>query len=418
MSLGLVANILIDGSVLEGGGQILRNAVSLSGLLSRPVSIHKIRNNRSSPGLRNQHRTGLELAASIASARLTGAKNGSCEIEFVPGRINLPNQYTADTVTAGSITLLLQVALPLLLFSPTPVPASTLTLMGGTNATLAPQVDYTKHLFLPFIKRHFGLDNITLDIKKRGYFPKGGGEVTLSVVPFSGDQKLRNFSLMERGKVKWISGISHYAGLPSVVGNGMVTGATRRLAEAGFGEGKSIQSNGLDGAISPESQPKDIHVSIAVRREPNGLTRGAGSGIVLWAELEGGGMIGGSALGTKGLSPEKVGEQAAEELIRGLNEGGCVDEVWILVLLSSAEVKHRPQWLQDQIIIFMALAEGKSEVRCGTAGLSLHTRTAIWLAEQLTDAKFEIEEEPSHHVVIRCQGIGYKAPLLIDNTKS
>lgn len=79
----------------------------------------------------------------------------------------------------------------------------------------------------------------------------------------------------------------------------------------------------------------------------------------------------------------------------------------------------------------MALAEGKSEVRCGTSGLSLHTRsvhlcvvskppadrlalhrTAIWLAEQLTDAKFEVEEEASGHSVIRCQGIGYTAPAL------
>ncbi|KAF9557701.1 RNA 3'-terminal phosphate cyclase [Agrocybe pediades] len=359
---------LIDGSVLEGGGQILRNAVSLSGLLSKPISIQKIRNNRSPPGLRNQHRTGrLELAAKIASAQLTGAQNGSSEIEFIPGHIALPNHYTADSITAGSITLLLQVALPLLLFSPKPVPASTLTLLGGTNATMAPQVDYTKHVFLPFIQRHFGATNISLDINKRGYYPKGGGEVVMSVVPLSGPtEKLRSFSLMERGRVKWISGIAHYAGLPTVVGKGMVEGAERRLAEAGF---------------SKESM-----------REPNSLTRGAGSGIVLWAELEGGGMIGGSAVGTKGVPPEKVGEQAADELIKGLMDGGCVDE-----------------WLQDQIIIFMALADGTSEVNCGKVELSLHTRTAIWLAEQLTEAKFEVVQSAGQ-TVIRCQGIGYTAP--------
>lgn len=34
-------------------------------------------------------------------------------------------------------------------------------------------------------------------------------------------------------------------------------------------------------------------------------------------------------------------------------------------------------------------------------------RTAIWLAEQLTDAKFEIEEESTGTVVIRCEGLGY-----------
>ncbi|PPQ66889.1 hypothetical protein CVT26_009829 [Gymnopilus dilepis] len=323
-----MASAVIDGSVLEGGGQILRNAVTLSALLSRPVSIHSIRNKRTPPGLKNQHRTGLELAANIASARLTGAKNGSLRIDFAPGQIKLPGHYTADTVTAGSITLLLQIALPLLLFSPAPVQASTLTLFGGTNATMAPQVDYTKHVFLPFIQRHFGIDKVSLDLRKRGYFPKGGGEVGLSVTPLSGDQRLRSFSLLERGKVKWISGMSHYAGLPKAVGDGMVKGAAKRLAEAGY---NSTDTEDLAGADFNPSKPlnaiNETLVSIHSRREPNGLTRGAGSGMVLWAELEGGGLIGGSAVGRKGVPPEKVGEEAANELIRGLENGGCVDEV-------------------------------------------------------------------------------------------
>lgn len=268
---------------------------------------------------------GIELAARISSAQLMGAKNGSREIEFVPGTINLPNHYTADSVTAGSITLLLQVALPLLLFAPKPVQASTLTLLGGTNATMAPQVDYTKHVFFPFIRRHFGVENVNLNIHKRGYFPKGGGEVSLSVVPFAGqDQKLRPCRLMERGKVKWIAGVAHYAGLPAIVGKSMVAGATQRLAAAGLGLGNQINSSTPD---ESQQESNDIPVSISCTREPNNLTKGAGSGIVLWAELEGGGFIGGSAVGTKNVPPEKVGEEAAAELIKGLEEGGCVDEV-------------------------------------------------------------------------------------------
>jgi RNA 3'-terminal phosphate cyclase (ATP) len=38
---------------------------------------------------------------------------------------------------------------------------------------------------------------------------------------------------------------------------------------------------------------------------------------------------------------------------------------------------------------------------------SLAFSTAIWVAERLTDAKFEIEEEESGHTIVRCQGIGY-----------
>lgn len=376
--------------------------------------------------------TGLELAAQIACARLTGAKNGSCEIDYFPGQIQLPNHYHADSVTAGSITLLIQVALPLLLFSPTPVPASTLTLLGGTNATMAPQVDYTKNVFLPFISKHFGVDGVSLHIKKRGYYPKGGGEVELSVTPLSGDRKLRGFSLMNQGKVNWIAGISHCAGLPASVANEMVDGATARLARAGFLGGK--YSNHVD--VTPEvlEERRTVQISIQSQREPNNLTRGAGSGIVLWAQLDGGGIIGGSAVGMKGMDPAAVGDEAATQLIKGIDAGGCVDEVKDTFFYAYLNPIHfYLQWTQDQIIIFMALAEGKSEVRCGSAGLSLHTRcsrgfkaallgrtdkeirTAIWLAEELTDATFEIEEEPAGTVVIRCQGVGHTAGTKEDN---
>lgn len=262
----------------------------------------------------------MELAAQISSAILTGAQNASTEIEFVPGRINLPDDFKADSVTAGSITLLLQVALPLLLFSNSPASASTLTLLGGTNASLAPQIDYTQNVFFPFLRQHFGVDTVKLQILKRGYFPKGGGEVKVSVQPFSGNEKLRSINLLERGRIQYIAGIAHYAGLPSPVGNGMVSGAMRRLEKEGFVDGES-----------PNENPPENHFVFPIRinsqREPNNLKVGAGSGIVLWAQLEGGGMIGGSAVGRKALTPEEVGREAAEELLRGLDSGGCVDEV-------------------------------------------------------------------------------------------
>ncbi|KAJ7702429.1 RNA 3'-terminal phosphate cyclase domain-containing protein [Mycena rosella] len=367
-------NVLIDGSVLEGGGQILRNSVSLAALLGKHLTIEKIRNGRKPPGLKNQHRTGIELAAEIASARVTGATNGSCEIDFVPGRI-AGGTYAADPVTAGAATLLLQISLPLLLFAPSSAP-STLTLKGGTNATSAPQIDYIQHVFLPFAARHFGL-NVAVDVRKRGYFPKGGGEVHVTVSPGVDGAKLTSASVLERGAVTRIGGIAHIAGLPAHLGRTMAESATKRLAACGFGPDASVP----------------VPVEIESKREKNEDTVGAGSGIVLWAELAGGGMIGGSAVGRKGADAITVGEEAANELIKGLEAGGAVDE-----------------WLEDQVVILMALAEGTSEIRCGKDGLTLHTKTAIWVAEQLTDAKFDITVEDSGHTVIRCKGIGYTAP--------
>ncbi|KAJ7208156.1 RNA 3'-terminal phosphate cyclase domain-containing protein [Mycena haematopus] len=365
--------LAIDGSVLEGGGQILRNSISLSALLGKPINISKIRNGRKPPGLKNQHRTGIELAAKIASAQLTGATNGSSSVFFSPTRIN-PGDYTADPVTAGAATLLLQISLPILLFARGPTP-STLTLKGGTNATMAPQIDYIQHIFLPFAARHFGL-KADVDVRRRGYFPKGGGQVHVTVFPCVDGAKLTAASVLKRGAITRIGGVAHVAGLPAHLAKTMADSAIARLVASGF---------------APD--PPVPFVDIAVTRERNENTVGAGSGIVLWAELEGGGMIGGSAVGNKQKDAVAVGEEAANELIKGLEAGGCVDE-----------------WLEDQIIIFMALAEGTSEVRCGKHGLTLHTQTAIWVAEQLTNAKFEVTVEDSGHTIIRCIGMGYSPP--------
>jgi RNA 3'-terminal phosphate cyclase (ATP) len=196
----------------------------------------------------------------------------------------------------------------MLLFAPGPAP-STLTLKGGTNATSAPQIDYIQRVFLPFM-RHFGLDTrVEVATRRRGYFPKGGGEVHVTVLP---GIQLKAASVMERGAVLRIGGIAHLAGLPAHLGRTMAEGAVQRLAKSGFAPDADVP----------------VPVEIVSKREKNEDTVGAGSGIVLWAELEGGGMIGGSAVGRKGVDATAVGEEAADELIKGLEAGGCVDE-WL-----------------------------------------------------------------------------------------
>ncbi|TFK25025.1 RTC domain-containing 1 [Coprinopsis marcescibilis] len=388
--------IVLDGSTLEGGGQILRNAVAFAGLLREPITIERIRYGRRPPGLKNQHRVGLELAAKITSATLTGAKNGSTSITFLPGQAKIPDEYSADSVTAGAVTLMFQVALPLLLFSPEPdlegskLSPSILTLHGGTNATQAPQIDYIQHVFLPFVERHIGIPDIGVEIIRRGYFPKGGGTITFTVPPLPKGNKLNAFSLLERGKVKAIRGVSHYSRLSNSIGNGMVEGAVRALRKAGYRAARADVSQEEFDPGSTAGEDDGVVIDIQPVREDNKVAVAGGSGIFLWAELEGGGFIGGSAVGRKGVEARDVGEEAAIQLVKGLENGGCVDE-----------------WLQDQIIIFMALAEGTSEVRCGRGELELHTRTAIWLAEKLSGAKFAVEEEANAGTIIRCQGIGY-----------
>ncbi|KAG2157580.1 RNA 3'-terminal phosphate cyclase [Suillus bovinus] len=358
----------IDGSFCEGGGQILRNAVALSALLSKPISIQNVRHNRRPPGLRKQHEAGINLAAAICSAETDGVHLSSTSVTFKPRKIRLPKTLTADPGTAGSTTLLLQVSLPCLLFSPSPTPPSQLTLRGGTNASQAPQIDYTQHVFLPFMKRHFGLD-IALKIIQRGYFPKGGGTVFCSVPSLT--EALPPVTLTERGPVRLIRGEARVGGLPFFLAERMKNAARATL---------------LAGGVSPTI------VRINAVRETEQETVGSGGGILLLAETDNGCMIAGSSVSTRGRDPEEIGKEAAEELLRNLRHDGCVDE-----------------YLQDQIIIFIALAKGRSTVKTGP--LTDHTRTAIKIAEQMTGATFHLQEDPSGFVIISCDGIGYTPSL-------
>ena len=47
--------LIIDGSTGEGGGQILRSAITISSIIKKPVKIINIRTKRNNPGLRQQH---------------------------------------------------------------------------------------------------------------------------------------------------------------------------------------------------------------------------------------------------------------------------------------------------------------------------------------------------------------------------
>ncbi|CAG8564722.1 11504_t:CDS:10 [Ambispora leptoticha] len=398
--------LTIDGSLMEGGGQVLRNVVAFSCIMKKPLKIENIRASRDKPGLRPQHVTGLRLLRDIYHAKLSGDEVGSNTIIFEPNNIAVEKTtFLADAKTAGSITLMIQISLPPLIFlalppksafSPPP-PAVNIILKGGTSGKAAPTIDFVIEVFKPIVERHFGLA-FDVNIIGRGYYPKGGGEVILRVQPLVG-KALTPITLLERGHLVSIKGRATIANSANQVAQKMIRSATRILNEAN---------------LKGEDNITQINPRIEINYEK--IASGKGFEIILWAETSTGCILAGSGVYDRDanfkldLSPEQLGENAAKELISNLRQGGCVDEN-----------------LQDQLIIFMALARGKSQLLIGEP--TLHTRTAIHYAQIMTGVRFEVSkfsnndnstavssniieqgQEDSHELyLIECEGIGLVA---------
>lgn len=178
----------------------------------------------------------------ISSAKLRNAHIGSTSVEFCPGDIK-GGSYKALVKTAGSISLLLQVVLPCTLFANGP---TRLTLQGGTNAEMAPQVDYTTEVFRPIMEK-FGA-TFDFDLLRRGYFPRGGGEVIVNINPVT---ELKPINLIERGNILAIYGWSFVAGsLPDGWAKQMADSATNLLKKYGK---VCIESYKEDKKIAPDN---------------------------------------------------------------------------------------------------------------------------------------------------------------------
>jgi len=126
--------ITIDGSVGEGGGQVLRSSLTLSLATGKPFRITGIRAGRSKPGLGRQHLTAVRAAKEVGNAKVMGDEIGSTDLTFVPQGVKAGDYHFA-VGTAGSATLVMQTVLPALLTAEGP---SNLVLEGGTHNRAAP----------------------------------------------------------------------------------------------------------------------------------------------------------------------------------------------------------------------------------------------------------------------------------------
>lgn len=190
----------IDGSHGEGGGQIIRSAITLSCITKQPIHLENIRKNRKVSGLKPQHLTAITILQKITNAKVFGAEIGSTELKFIPG--NIKNLHLIEDVgTAGSIPLILQAVIPVIAVSQKQLD---LDIKGGTDVLWSPSIDYTQYILREAYSR-MGI-NFSFQTCKRGYYPKGGGEIKISIRP----SRIKSiiFSKRKTNKVKIVCSYS------------------------------------------------------------------------------------------------------------------------------------------------------------------------------------------------------------------
>jgi RNA 3'-terminal phosphate cyclase (ATP) len=343
-------NFSVNGSLLEGGGQVLRNAIAYCAIFRRNLHIHAIRAGRESGGLKRQHLTGVELIHKIYGGELTGASLNSTEIVYKPSKKAADDdKFEADVQSAGAIGLVLQTALIPTLYLQKP---TTLVLKGGTDVDFSPMIDFTRYVFIPTLKRLFSL-NVDCEVVKRGFNPVGEGIISVKTNPINGS--LNAFNMIERGNIIKISGIclvTPNSKIPTKHASIMVSN-TEKLLKKHFGDTINLDI-------------KDVIVDASQH-----IPKSNGISILLIAHTSTGCMISASRLGTPKSDPEKLSERCVKQLMFELEHGGCVDE-----------------YMQDQLIMFMALANGTSKLKTGQ--LSLHTRTCLYWAQKFANSKVKV----------------------------
>ncbi len=359
---GLGGSIMIevDGSMMEGGGQILRMALSYSALLKVPTRVYNIRQGRSRPGLRPQHLKTAETVARMCGGEADGLRIGSPEVMLMPRSVQGGN-YTVDIGTAGSITLMLQCLAPIAAFSGAP---TRLVIRGGTNVRWSPPTPFMENVIWAAL-RSMGFQG-SLSVKREGFYPKGGGLVSAEFNQVEGLTHL----VAHGGRVSAARGVSICGRLP-----GHVAERQRRAAEARLGE------KGIDA---------DIDIKVESGRDS---PLSPGSVICLWASEAPGVFMGSSAMGERGKPAERVGEEAAGAFLFEVVSGAAVD-----------------RYAGDNLILWCSLASGESNFT--VSELTPHIETALELARIFTGADIRVEAM-ENGALIRINGIGLRNPHLV-----
>lgn len=322
----------MDGSFGEGGGQILRTALTFSVVLGTPIHVTKIRAGRKVPGLRPQHSATVRILGDVCSAEVVGAEVGSTELRFSPGRITA-RSGSFDLGTAASIPLVLQALIPSVSLTGTTYEVD---LVGGTDVPWSPTADYLEQVVRPAMAA-LGVP-FSFEVERRGYYPNGGGRARARIGACETVSELHLGSKAGTG-APWI--FSRCGKLPASVAERQARSA------AAFLHSKGVQVAGREVTHEDSASPGS-----------SALVSLAGEGL----------FLGGDSIGARGKLAEAVGREAAEAFIAAYSTGARVDS-------------H----LADMLAPVLCLADSPSEMLIPYP--TQHLRTSLEVAKQFTSAE-------------------------------
>ncbi|KAL1605019.1 hypothetical protein SLS60_004562 [Paraconiothyrium brasiliense] len=378
--------IHLEGTTLEGGGQLLRLATCLSALTSTPISITNIRGKRSGGGgLKAQHLTSVQWLGAASNARISGAGLKSKEITFTPGSRSTSGlewrnggEVHIKQSTPGSVNLVLQAVLPFMLFANLGSEDAEVDeevrvkITGGTNVSNSPSCDYIEQVLSPMLSL-VGIPPIETQVLSRGWSQGGAriGSVTYTLKPLR--KPLPAFQLRDRGDIETVRAtIIAPKNTEQQFRDELDVMFERREAEVFGGRDPNVDTTFED------SKHEKRYYLLLVATTTTGIRLGRD-----WLYDHG------VRAGKTDTVISSIVRKVSDDLIEEVEHGGCVDE-----------------YMRDQLVVFQALAVGKSNVYGGKrkevlVEPSLHAKTAHWVANEVINVYFDDDGG--------CKGLGFGA---------
>jgi len=323
--------VVIDGSHGEGGGALLRTALTMASVTEQAVRINSVRGGTKFPGLDAEDMTVIRALAAMCDAETTGIELGSNAISFLPTRRpkGLTGQIEAfrnETQRGPNACVVLSTLLPVLARSGV---YSSVVGEGETFGGNALSYDYFANVTIPALKRA-GLYAYP-ELLHAGFGRESKGQVALDVEPSA----LNGISWVDRGKLQSVKAIVSTAQLPSPVGERAVS-HLKRLA----------QNSGVSIVVE--------HIEVGARTP--------GIYVTAWANYDRA-VGGGAAMGARGIRAETLAQHAFEEMYEWMATSGTVDP-----------------FLADQLLLPLVLADGESAF--SVSRLTPRFLTCAWVIKQ------------------------------------